>query len=136
MKSRSETPGNGPRFRDQAARLPITIEVIAYAPVAFFHCMHCELIWQESAVRTNDRRDQLETALPEDLQEQYQAGSDWVHRMREAHGPRLRFRIIDAVSVEGWIKIVALRCAAVSRGDRGRRSTACRHPVRARERAH
>ena len=88
----------------RAARRPVAVEVLAYAPAAFFHCMHCELIWRESGVRAKDRREQLETSLPEDLQRQYQQLSDWVHGMMEAHGPRLRFRIIDAASVEGWLK--------------------------------
>ena len=83
---------------------PIPIAVIAYTPVAFFHCMHCEFIWQQSGVRTKDRQEQLETSLPEDLKRQYQQLSDWVHSMLAAHGSRLRFRIIDAASVEGWIK--------------------------------
>ena len=83
---------------------PLTIEVIAYAPVAFFHCLHCELIWQQSEVRAKDRREQLETSLPHDLMEQYQRLSDWVRQMIAAHGPRLKFRIVDAASLEGWLK--------------------------------
>jgi hypothetical protein len=90
-------------------RKPVTIEVLVYAPVAFFHCMHCELIWRESGARTRDRHEQLETSLPADLQVQYQRLSDWVREMVEAHGPRLRFRIVDAVSVEGWFKSLRYR---------------------------
>lgn len=80
---------------------PITIDVIAYAPVAFFHCMHCEVVWHESGVRT---REQVDTSLPDDLKEQYQRLSDWVRAMVAAHGGRVRFRVVDAASVEGWMK--------------------------------
>ena len=90
-------------------RTPLTIEVIAYAPVAFFHCLHCEFIWQESAVRDQDRREQLDTSLPEDLKQEYQQLSDWVRRMVQAHGASVRFRIIDAASVEGWVKSLRYR---------------------------
>ncbi|HYL22708.1 MAG TPA: DUF1525 domain-containing protein [Gemmatimonadales bacterium] len=83
---------------------PITVEVIAYAPVAFFHCQHCELIWQDSPARTRDRREQLESALPDDLKQQYQQLSDWVRGMVATHQSRLAFRIVDAASVEGWFK--------------------------------
>src|SRR5713226_6088321 len=69
-----------------------------------FTSMHCELIWRESGARTKDRHEQLETSLPADLQVQYQQLSDWVREMVEAHGRRLRFRIVDAASVEGCIK--------------------------------
>ena len=106
MRLSSEPQTHGPLSGDspRSPRNPVTIEVIAYAPVAFFHCMHCELIWQESGARTRDRREQLDTSLPEDLQGQYQQLSDWVRGMVDAHGPRLRFRIVDAASVEGCIK--------------------------------
>jgi Protein of unknown function (DUF1525) len=87
-------------------RPPLTIDVIAYAPVAFFHCQHCELIWQHTDVTAKARREQLESSLPSDLQEQYQRLSDWVHRMVEVHGEQLHFRIVDAASVEGWLKSV------------------------------
>src|SRR5207245_4205497 len=63
---------------------PVTIDVIAYAPVAFFHCLHCESIWQHTDVRAKARCEQLETSLPPDLRDQYQQLSDWVRRMDEA----------------------------------------------------
>jgi hypothetical protein len=85
-------------------RKPLRIDVIAYAPSAFFHCLHCELIWQESPVRLEDRREQLQTSLPEDLKQVYQQVSDWVHTTAAAYGERLRFRIIDAASLEGLMK--------------------------------
>jgi len=83
---------------------PIQIEVVAYTPVAFFHCMHCEVVWHGSPARTEDRREQLDSSLPEDLKQLYQQVSDWVRRMLAQHGGRLRFRIIDAASIEGWFK--------------------------------
>ena len=90
--------------RNMRTRSEVTIEVLAYAPAAFFHCMHCELIWQQSGVRTKDRREQLETSLPEDLKQQYQQLSDWVRGIQETYGSRVRFRVIDAASVEGCLK--------------------------------
>jgi hypothetical protein len=95
MMLQSATPAGGPS---------LPIDVIAYAPSAFFHCLHCELIWQHLDVRTKAHREQLETSLPSDLQDQYQRLSDWVHRLAAVHGSRLRFRIVDAASVEGWLK--------------------------------
>jgi hypothetical protein len=83
---------------------PIQVDVVAYAPVAFFHCIHCEFVWRTSAARTEDRREPLDSSLPEDLRQLYQQLSDWVRRMVALHDGRLRFRIIDAVSIEGWLK--------------------------------
>jgi len=75
-----------------------------YAPVAFLHCMPCEFVWRESAARRRDRQEQLETSLPADLQHQYRLVGDWVRGQMAAHEGEVRFRIIDAASVEGWIK--------------------------------
>ncbi len=108
MVFRSDTPATGSSSGDAviSPERPVLIDVIAYAPAAFFHCLHCELIWQESAVRTKDRAEQLASSLPDDLRDQYQQLSDWVHGMLAAHGPRLRFRILDAVSVAGFVAAV------------------------------
>ncbi len=83
---------------------PITIEVIVYAPTAFFHCMHCELVWREAGAAPDFRREQLQSSIPEDLKEDYQRLSDWVRGLREIYGDQVRFRIVDAASLEGWWK--------------------------------
>lgn len=106
MRLQSETQCSEPRAGSvrESAGSAVTIEVIAYAPAAFFHCMHCEVVWQASGLRTTDRREQLDTSLPEDLKAQYQRLSDWVRATLARHGERVRFRIVDAASVEGWLK--------------------------------
>jgi hypothetical protein len=108
MVFQSETPATGSNSGDAAIapERPVPIDVIAYAPAAFFHCVPCELIWQQSTVRTKDRAEQLAGSLPDDLRDQYQQLSDWVHRMRAAHGPRLTFRILDAASIAGFVTAV------------------------------
>ena len=83
---------------------PITVEVLAYAPTAFFHCKHCELVWQQTGASTKYHQEQLDSALPEDLMQQYQQLSDWVRQMADTYGDRLQFRVIDAASIEGWLK--------------------------------
>ncbi|HYT05678.1 MAG TPA: DUF1525 domain-containing protein [Gemmatimonadales bacterium] len=55
-------------------------------------------------MRAKDRREQVETSLPADLKDQYQRVSDWVRGRVAAHGARVRFRIVDAASLEGWLK--------------------------------
>lgn len=88
---------------------PITVEVLAYAPVAFFHCLHCELVWEHAGVGSSYRREQLESSIPADLKQEYQQLSDWVRKMIEVYGGKLEFTIIDVASIEGWIKSVRYR---------------------------
>ena len=87
-----------------SAQEPIRVEVLAYAPTAFFHCRHCELVWQQTGTGRALRQEQLASSLPDDLMRQYQQISDWVLKMAETYGSRLQFKVIDAASLEGWFK--------------------------------
>ncbi len=82
------------------------MEVLAYAPVDFFHCQHCELVWHETGASQEVHREQITSSLPDDLMAEYQQLSDWVREMISIYGERLRFKIIDAASIEGWLKSV------------------------------
>ena len=91
------------------AEKPVKVEVIAYAPVAFFHCRHCELVWDQAGAAKNIHEEQLASSLPEDLKQEYQQLSDWVREMVAAFGERITFRVIDAASLEGWWKSLRYR---------------------------
>jgi len=91
------------------AEKPVKVELIAYAPVAFFHCKHCELVWDQAGAAKNIHAEQLASSLPEDLKQEYQRLSDWVREMVEAFGERITFRVIDAASLEGWWKSLRYR---------------------------
>ena len=65
---------------------PVTIEVITYAPTVFYHCQHCELTFQEMGIGEKLRREEAAAALPDDLARDFQALSDWVHRLLERFG--------------------------------------------------
>jgi len=92
-----------------SAQEPIRVEVLAYAPTAFFHCRHCELVWQQTGTGRALRQEQLASSLPDDLMRQYQQISDWVLKMAETYGSRLQFKVIDAASLEGWFKSLRYR---------------------------
>ena len=46
---------------------PILIEIVAYAPTAFYHCTHCEVVWQETGFSKGLHEEQVASALPPDL---------------------------------------------------------------------
>jgi len=87
----------------------ITVEVLAYAPTAFFHCRHCEVVWQQTGTGRALRQEQLQASLPVDLMQEYQELSDWVLQMAETYGSRLRVKVIDVTSLEGWFKSLRYR---------------------------
>jgi uncharacterized protein DUF1525 len=83
---------------------PLLVEVIAYAPTAFYHCMHCEVAFREMGKSEKVQNEQLVSSLPPDLLQEYQSLSDWVRELMRVHCDRVVISVIDAASVEGVIK--------------------------------
>jgi hypothetical protein len=80
---------------------PLEVEVIVHAPTVFHHCQHCELVWHETGFSRGVHAEQLASALPEDLQREYAAVWDWVHRLLQTHRDRVAVKVIDATSLHG-----------------------------------
>jgi hypothetical protein len=91
------------------ADVPVAVKVVAYAPTAFYHCQHCELTFQQMGIGERLRRAEAASALPDDLARDYQAVSDWIHRLLERHGPRVRVSVVDAASIEGFFASIRYR---------------------------
>lgn len=83
---------------------PLIVEIIAYAPAAFYHCTHCEVAWRETGADNRIHEEQMESSLPEDLAREYEAVSDWVRELFGAHCDRILLKVIDAASIEGFYK--------------------------------
>ena len=87
----------------------VSVEVITYAPTVFSHCQHCELAFKEMGIGERLRRQEAAEALPDDLARDYQALSDWVHDILARHGARVRVRVTDAASIEGFFASIRHR---------------------------
>jgi hypothetical protein len=83
---------------------PLMVEIIAYAPTAFYHCTHCEVAWREMGATNRIHEEQMESSLPDDLMQEYQIVSDWVREMFRVHCDRIILKVIDAASMEGFYK--------------------------------
>jgi hypothetical protein len=85
---------------------PVRVDVIAYAPTAFFHCRHCELTFQQMGIGARMRQIEAAESLPPDLQIEYLDLSEWIHQLRDRHGDRVTVRVIDAASLPGvWTSL-------------------------------
>lgn len=80
---------------------PLKVEIIAYAPTAFYHCQHCELVWNQTGFSQGVRKEQINSGLPPDLLREYAAISDWVRQLFAQYCDRVVVEVIDAASVEG-----------------------------------
>ncbi len=83
---------------------PLLVEIIAYAPTAYYHCTHCEVAWREMGTTNRIHQEQLESSLPADLIQEYQTVSNWVQEMFRVHCDAILLKVIDAASVEGFYK--------------------------------
>lgn len=89
---------------DKAQDKPLLVEIIAYAPTAFYHCTHCEVAWREMGASNRIHEEQMESSLPEDLIQEYQTVSDWVKEMFRIYCDAIVLKVIDAASIEGFYK--------------------------------
>ncbi len=85
---------------------PLLVEIIAYAPTAFYHCTHCEVAWRAAGVTNGIHDEQVNTSLPEDLAREYQAVSDWVRELFRVHCDAVVVQVIDAASLQGMYKML------------------------------
>ncbi len=102
---------------------PLLVEIIAFAPTAFYHCTHCEVAWREMGANNRIHDEQVESSLPEDMAQDYEKVSDWVRDIFRVHCDRILVKVIDAASIEGVYKSLrynARRYPAVIVGHKSR----------------
>ncbi len=91
----------------------LQVEIIAYAPTAYYHCQHCEIAAQlagpENGVANKVHQEQVNSSLPPDLARDYQLLSDWVRKVLDQYGDRVVVKVVDAASIEGLVKSLRYR---------------------------
>ena len=43
---------------------PLLVEIVTYAPTAFYHCTHCEVAWHEAGMTHTLHTEQVASSLP------------------------------------------------------------------------
>ncbi len=93
-------------FKMPQVKEHLLIEIIAYAPTAYYHCLHCEVAWREIGVSNAFHDEQVKNSLPGDLLQEYQQISDWVASLFSRYCDRIAVKVIDAASIEGVIQSI------------------------------
>jgi hypothetical protein len=83
---------------------PLLVEIIAYAPTAYYHCTHCEVAWREMGASNRIHDEQVESSLPADMAQEYERVSEWVRDIFGKYCDRIVLKVIDAASIEGLYK--------------------------------
>jgi hypothetical protein len=87
----------------------VQVEILTYAPTEFYHCQHCEVVWDQVGLGRSIRADQRGVGLPPDLQQEYEAISDWVDSAHRRYGEHLQVKLVDVASLEGVFKALRHR---------------------------
>jgi len=80
---------------------PVRVDIITYAPTAFFHCQHCEVAFHHLGIGPRMRSREADDSLPLDLQFEYLDLSIWVRDLIDRLGGQVKVRVIDAASLAG-----------------------------------
>jgi hypothetical protein len=91
-------------MRSRPLERPLAVEVITYVPSQYNHCPHCEVTWHVAGIRQRVQREMAETGLPDDLKREFHDLSEWAHTLPAKFGDRVRLRLVDAASIEGFVK--------------------------------
>ena len=85
------------------------VEILAYAPTEFYHCQHCEVVWDHLGVGRPIHAEQRAAGLPPDLQAEYADIAAWVAEAQARYGSQLTVSVVDAASMQGLWKSLRYR---------------------------
>lgn len=80
----------------------LSIEVIAPVLTEFYHCLHCETIFDQTGLGRRVHGGQI-NEYPEDLKEDFLRLSNWLVELAHRYGDAVRIRLIDPQSLEGFL---------------------------------
>jgi len=82
---------------------PLMVELVAYAPTQYYHCQHCEVVWNAAQMPNVKKwhEENWRTSMPPEMMKEYNTLSDWVINAAESYGGQVVFKVVDAASLEG-----------------------------------
>lgn len=82
---------------------PISLQVIAPVITNFYHCMHCEQIFNQAGIGQQVHQEEID-GYPEDIKGDSTRLADWLFEIAHQYGDQIQIQVIDPQSVEGFIK--------------------------------
>lgn len=83
----------------------VSVQVIAPALTNFFHCMHCEQIFDHADIGQQMHQEELDQ-YPEDFKEDSARLANWVLDLAHRYRGQIQIRVIDPQSLQGFVKSV------------------------------
>jgi len=82
---------------------PVLLEVLAYVPTDFFHCLHCERLFDVAGIGAPIHRE-IQTSYPPEMLEGAERLATWLQDLSARYRGRLHIRVVDPQSLEGFLK--------------------------------
>ncbi len=83
--------------------VPILIEVLAHIPTDFFHCSHCEQLFDAAGIGATVHRE-IQAAYPPEMLEEAGRLAAWLQDLSARYGEHLHIQVVDPQSLEGFFK--------------------------------
>ena len=81
----------------------VSVQVIAPALTNFFHCMHCEQIFDQADIGRQVHQEELDQ-YPGDFKQETARLANWLSDLAYRYGDQIHMRVIDPQSPEGLFK--------------------------------
>jgi hypothetical protein len=81
----------------------VSVQVIAPVLTNFFHCMHCEQLFEQAGIGQQVHREELDQ-YPEDVKQEAARLANWLFDLAHRYGDQIHIRVIDPQSPEGLLK--------------------------------
>lgn len=84
-------------------RAPVLLEVLALMPTDFFHCSHCEQLFDTAGIGAAVHRE-IRTTYPPEMLKDVERLATWLGNLSARYGEQLHIRVVDPQSPEGFFK--------------------------------
>ena len=83
----------------------VSVQVIAPVLTNFFHCMHCEQVFDQAGIGWQVHQEELDQ-YPKDVKQEAARLANWLLDLAHHYGDQIHIRVIDPQSPEGLFKSV------------------------------
>ncbi len=83
----------------------VSVQVIAPVLTNFFHCMHCEQLFEQAGIGRQIHQEVLDQ-YPEGTKQEVDRLANWLFDLALRYGDQIHIRVVDPQSLEGFFKSV------------------------------
>lgn len=87
---------------------PVLLEVLARVPTDFFHCGHCERLFDVAGIGES-LHSEIRASYPSEMLQEAECLRERLSALSQRYGARLEIRVVDVHSVEGFLKSLRYR---------------------------